>query len=73
MAAGVVPARSSRRTARSLHALDRLTFGPRPGDVERVEKMGLKKWIDAQLHPERIPENPILAEKLAAAGNADAE
>jgi len=47
-----------------LHALDRLTFGPRPGDVEGVRKMGLKKWIDLQLHPERIKENPELARKL---------
>src|ERR1700729_977032 len=48
-----------------LHALDRLTFGPRPGDVEIVKKMGVKKWIDLQLHPERIAENPELAQKLA--------
>ena len=34
-----------------LHALDRLTFGPRPGDVAAVKKLGLKKWIDLQLHP----------------------
>jgi uncharacterized protein (DUF1800 family) len=47
-----------------VHALDRLTFGPRPGDVEAVEKIGLKKWIDLQLHPERIAENPELAKKL---------
>src|SRR5690242_2760653 len=47
-----------------LHALDRLTFGPKPGDVEKVKKMGLKKWIDLQLHPERIPENPDLEAKL---------
>src|SRR5712692_2737608 len=47
-----------------LHALDRLTFGPRKGDVESVRKMGLKKWIELQLHPERIPENPELAKKL---------
>src|SRR5271168_454217 len=47
-----------------LHALDRLTFGPRPGDVDAVKKMGLKKWIDLQLHPERIPENPELAARL---------
>ena len=49
---------------RILHALDRLTFGPRPGDYERVRKIGLKKWIDAQLHPERIAENPVLESKL---------
>jgi len=47
-----------------LHALNRLTFGPRPGDVEAVRKMGLKKWIDQQLHPERIAENPEVAERL---------
>ena len=45
-------------------ALNRLTFGPRPGDIEQVKAMGLKKWIDLQLHPERIPENPVLIEKL---------
>jgi uncharacterized protein (DUF1800 family) len=48
-----------------IHALNRLTFGPRPGDVEAVRKMGVKKWIDLQLHPERIAENPELAQKLA--------
>jgi uncharacterized protein (DUF1800 family) len=39
---------------RALHALNRLTFGPRPGDVQRVAAMGVDKWIDQQLHPERI-------------------
>src|SRR5215470_7235099 len=38
-----------------LHALDRLTFGPRPGDIAAVKKMGLDAWIDLQLHPEKIP------------------
>jgi uncharacterized protein (DUF1800 family) len=47
-----------------VHALDRLTFGPRPGDVEAVRKLGVKKWIDLQLHPERIPENPEVARRL---------
>jgi len=47
-----------------VHALDRLAFGPRPGDVEAVHKLGLKKWIDLQLHPERIPENPEVARRL---------
>src|SRR5579863_2567074 len=48
-----------------IHALNRLTFGPRPGDVEAVRKIGVKKWIDLQLHPERIAENPELAQRLA--------
>jgi len=34
--------------------LNRLTFGPRPGDAEKVRSMGIDKWIDMQLHPERI-------------------
>jgi hypothetical protein len=46
------------------HALSRLTFGARPGDEEKVTRLGLKKWIDLQLHPGRIPENPILESKL---------
>jgi uncharacterized protein (DUF1800 family) len=49
-----------------LHALDRLTFGPRPGDVERVKKIGLKKWLDQQLHPDRLAENPVLEARLQA-------
>ena len=48
-----------------IHALNRLTFGPRPGDFEKIRQMGLKKWIDLQLHPDRIPENSALAARLA--------
>jgi len=39
---------------RALHALNRLTFGPRPGDVQQVAAMGVDQWIDLQLHPEKI-------------------
>jgi len=53
------------RNEQILHALDRLTYGPRPGDVEAVERIGLRKWIDQQLHPERIPERAALQQKLA--------
>ncbi len=49
---------------RAIHALNRLTLGPRPGDLEHVKSLGLKKWIDRQLHPERIPENPDLEARL---------
>src|SRR5229473_8420132 len=44
---------------RSLHALNRLAFGPRPGDIERVAAMGVDKWIDQQLHPERIDDHAL--------------
>src|SRR5689334_2779510 len=47
-----------------LHALNRLTFGPRPGDVEAVQKIGLKNWMEQQLNPGRIEENPELLAKL---------
>src|SRR5664280_1270623 len=47
-----------------LQALNRLTYGPRPGDVREVQSMGLKKWIERQLHPDDTPENPVLIEKL---------
>jgi hypothetical protein len=46
-------------------ALDRLTFGPRPGDLDRIRSIGLNKWLDAELHPEKHPESPLLQERLA--------
>ena len=49
---------------RAVHALNRLTFGPRPGEIERVSAMGVDKWIDQQLHPERIS-NDALDARLA--------
>jgi uncharacterized protein (DUF1800 family) len=48
-----------------LHALNRLTFGPRPGDLEVVSQKGLDRWIEEQLHPRNIAENPVLEAKLA--------
>jgi uncharacterized protein (DUF1800 family) len=42
---------------RIVHALNRFTFGVRPGDVERVRSMGLDKWLDQQLHPDRIDDS----------------
>jgi uncharacterized protein (DUF1800 family) len=42
---------------RVLHALNRFTFGPRPGDVERVEQMGLQNWFMQQLQPEKIDDS----------------
>src|SRR5256712_415637 len=44
-----------------LHALNRLGYGPRPGDVERVRKLGLEKWIDQQLHPESLDDSGLTA------------
>jgi uncharacterized protein (DUF1800 family) len=44
---------------RALHALQRLTFGPRPGEVDRVAAIGVDKWIDLQLHPDKIDDSNL--------------
>src|SRR5271166_2715815 len=44
-----------------LHALNRLAYGPRPGDVERVRQMGLAKWIDQQLNPNSMDDKALEA------------
>jgi uncharacterized protein (DUF1800 family) len=36
------------------HILERTSFGARPGDVERVRAVGIDRYIDEQLHPERL-------------------
>jgi uncharacterized protein (DUF1800 family) len=41
------------------HLLDRVTFGARPGDVERVMKLGWEKYLDEQLRPERISDQAV--------------
>jgi len=48
----------------AVHVLNRLAFGPRPGDVERVTQMGVQRWIDAQLQPEAIALPAALAARL---------
>ncbi len=42
-----------------LHLLNRATFGPRPGDIDRVRQMGLDKFLDEQLHPEMIDDSEL--------------
>ncbi len=46
------------------HALNRLTFGPRPGDVDQVKKIGLERWIARQLEPSKLPESDALTQRL---------
>jgi len=50
---------------RAVQALNRLTFGPRPGEVQQVMAMGVDRWIDLQLHPEKIPDGAVES-RLAA-------
>jgi uncharacterized protein (DUF1800 family) len=58
-----IPATADVRTV--THVLNRLGFGPRPGDVERVQAMGLGAYIESQLQPERI-RNEALEARLDA-------
>jgi uncharacterized protein (DUF1800 family) len=44
---------------RIIHALNRFTFGPKPGDVDEVRAIGLEKWFDRQLHPETIDQTDL--------------
>jgi len=44
-----------------LHALNRLAYGPRPGDIARVRQMGLAKWIDLQLNPKALDDSAMEA------------
>jgi uncharacterized protein (DUF1800 family) len=46
---------------RALHVLNRLAFGPRPGDVDAIAKSGVDAWIEQQLHPEAIPDRAVEA------------
>ncbi len=53
----VTTAKSLTEEERATHALNRLTFGPRPGDLERIQAIGVKKWIEMQLNPEQIDDS----------------
>src|SRR5579863_2488204 len=51
---------------RPLHALNRLAFGPAPGDVETANRLGVERWIAQQLNPHGLPESPELEEQIGA-------
>jgi uncharacterized protein (DUF1800 family) len=47
------------------HMSDRLGYGPRPGDLDRIAALGVDRWIDQQLHPASIPLPPQLDQRLS--------
>ncbi len=61
--AGQIRSEQLKGDERVLQALNRFTFGPRPGDLEAVRAMGLDAWFEQQLHPQTILE-PVLSERL---------
>jgi uncharacterized protein (DUF1800 family) len=61
MRAAVAAAGIPNDTAAVEHALNRLTFGPRPGEVGEVQKLGLARWLDRQLNPSSIDDSAVLA------------
>ncbi|QLA17452.1 DUF1800 family protein [Desulfolutivibrio sulfoxidireducens] len=50
------------------HVIDRLTYGPAPGDIERVRAMGVAAFIEEQLEPDALPESRELAARLESLG-----
>jgi uncharacterized protein (DUF1800 family) len=61
----LAPSRDAPDERTLLHVLNRTSFGPRPGDLERLRSMGLAEYLDEQLHPERLPDDDLEA-RLAA-------
>ena len=43
----------------ALHALNRLAYGPRPGEPDRVAAMGVMRWIDRQLDPALVDDSAL--------------
>ena len=44
---------------RIIHVLNRLGFGPRPDDIERVKRLGIPAYVQQQLHPEGIDDEAV--------------
>ncbi len=63
-AVGSVPPKPLNNDQQILHVLNRLAFGPRPGDVEAVRRLGPDRWIAQQLAPETIDDSAVQS-KLA--------
>jgi len=65
-AAAQAPAALTPRDS-ALHALNRLAYGPRPGEVEQVAAGGVMRWIERQLDPQRISDRRLEGRERAFA------
>jgi uncharacterized protein (DUF1800 family) len=69
--------RTAPLTAReqAVQTLNRLAFGPRPGDIEHVMAVGTAAWIEQQIHPERLADAAVDARlaSLPTLGLSNAE
>src|SRR3989442_6504703 len=54
-----MPGPALTRQDSAFHALNRLAYGPRPGDVPRVAAEGVMRWIDRQLSPDAIDDQRL--------------
>ncbi|MEQ1730045.1 MAG: DUF1800 domain-containing protein [Vicinamibacterales bacterium] len=59
LAAGTPAAPPATDVRAALHVLNRITWGPRPGDLERVQRMGVERFIDQQLHPDMLDDGGL--------------
>jgi uncharacterized protein (DUF1800 family) len=59
--APAAPSGGTDSAAQALHVLNRLGFGPRPGDLERVLQMGVGRYVEQQLNPEKIEDGAVAA------------
>jgi uncharacterized protein (DUF1800 family) len=44
---------------RVVQLLDRFTYGPRPGEVDRVLALGADKWVEQQMNPDSVPDGAL--------------
>jgi len=66
MMAGTCAAEPLADEAMAVHVLNRLSFGPFPGEIERVRAMGWKAYVEEQLNPEKMALPQALTARLAA-------
>jgi uncharacterized protein (DUF1800 family) len=62
----MIPSGAITHAQRPLHILNRLAFGPAPGDLATVQRIGPERWIEQQLQPGAHPQPPELTRQLAA-------